>query len=185
MGYKSLGTSTLIILLLAGCATLRVPFPESELAGLELKGDAVISGKIFLVDQFEDEQLGAETSVVLEPVTSYSDQWYEVRCQQKKSLTEADPRYEQYLKRVISDKEGKFSIAGVAPGEYLLSGAVFWEAITCSGNVAKTEIPIGKKISVKPGDKELEVFLTRKYNSPTVACDLYNQSEWNKDDWEW
>ena len=185
MPYRSL-TLILIVLLLTGCGGMqRVVFPESELAALKLQGETVISGKVFLIDQFEEEQFGEETSVYLEPVTSYSKQWYEIKYQQNKSLAEADPRYEKYLKRVTSDKEGKFSLSGVAPGEYLLNGSVFWKAITCSGNVAKSEILVSKRVTVKDGDKKLEIPLTRKYDSPIIACDLYNQSEWNKDDWEW
>lgn len=168
------------VLLLAGCVTQRIPFPEEELAGLDRAGETVLTGKVFLIDQFEDEQVGEETGVVLEPLTSYCEQWYEVKYLQNKSLAEADPRYEKYLKRTITDQEGNFSISGVAPGEYLLTGTVFWKAVTCSANVVKTDVLISKKVTVQDGDQELEIPLTKEFQSPVDICNLYNQSSWDK-----
>lgn len=185
MSFRSLAL-ILLVLLLSGCGGIqRVPFPENELAALNLHGNAEISGKLFLIDQFEEEQVGEEITVVLEPVSPYSDQWYEVKYLQDKSIAQADPRYEKYLKRVQTDKEGKYSISGIAPGDYLLTGTVIWKAITCSGNEARNEVLVSRKISVKPEDKELDIPLTKEFESPIEVCDLYNQSEWNKDDWEW
>jgi hypothetical protein len=185
MRYRSLALISVAFLMTACGGIQRVPFPESELAALDLQGDTVITGKVFLIDQFEEEQIAEETTVVLEPVSSYSSQWYEVAYLKDRALAKADPRYEKYLKKASTDKVGQFSLSGIAPGEYLLNSSVFWKAITCSGNVAKTEVLVSKRVSIKGDEKELEISLTREFESPVEICNLYNQSDWNKDDWEW
>ncbi|HSH12934.1 MAG TPA: hypothetical protein VLA15_04270, partial [Desulfurivibrionaceae bacterium] len=65
------------ILLLTGCATQRIPFNEAEYATRPKTGDKVVIGTIFLVDQLEEKQVGDHSEITLEPVTSYSNQWFE------------------------------------------------------------------------------------------------------------
>ncbi|MBU0480278.1 MAG: carboxypeptidase-like regulatory domain-containing protein [Proteobacteria bacterium] len=170
----------LLLFILTGCATQRIPFPETELSRITIKGDHTIQGEIFLIDQFEEKQVGIEQEVTLEPVSSYSDQWYTVSYLGNRSIKKADPRYEQYVARTQSDKEGKFSITGVAPGEYYLTGTVGWHAVNCSSEVVVTNVPISNKLTVDNTNRILEVKLTKPYNSPTLICDLYNQGDWDK-----
>lgn len=172
----------LLILTTAGCATPRIPFPESELVGLQLKGDKTVKGLVFLIDQLEEEQIGAGNEVTLEPVSSYSNQWQEVVYLKNRALGKADPRYNNYVLRVEADEHGKYTLNDVAPGNYYLRSPFFWSAITCSANIAKTKILISKKISIKASDRVLEIPLTKEFTSPTVVCDLYNQSDWEKED---
>ncbi len=171
-----------LIILLSACAAPRIPFPESELAAIKLKGDKTLKGKVFLIDQLEEEQIGADFEVTLEPVSSYSDQWYEVVYLNEKSLKKADPRYENYVMKAVADKEGMYALKDVAPGNYYLTTPFMWSGITCSANIVKTKVWISKKISVKPGDTALDVPLTKEYTSPTIVCDLYNQSTWEKEE---
>ncbi|MEN8134480.1 MAG: hypothetical protein ABFS18_02935 [Thermodesulfobacteriota bacterium] len=171
-----------LLILVGGCATPRVPFPESELDGLQLKGDKTVRGRVFLVDQLEEEQIGAGFEVTLEPVSSYSDQWYEVVYLNNRSLKKADPQYNNYVLRVEADEQGKYILNNVAPGDYYLSSPFFWKAITCSANIATTKILISKKISIKASDRVLEIPLTKEFTSPTLICDLYNQGDWEKED---
>ena len=178
--HKSLIFISLTILL-AGCAAPRIPFPESELAGLPLKGDKTIKGKVFLIDQLEEEQIGSGYEVTLEPVSSYSDQWHELVYLKDSPLKKADPRYDNYVLRVEADKEGMYIFKDVAPGNYYLTTPFMWSAITCSANVVKTKVWVSKKISVKASDSVLEIPLTKEYTSPTVVCDLYNQGDWESE----
>jgi hypothetical protein len=172
----------LLCFLLFGCSAQRVPFPEAEYAGLNLRGDKTVKGTVFLVDQLEERQVGAGSEVSLEPVTSYSEQWYEICCLRNKTIREPDPRYGQYVKRVRADEEGNFSFEGIAAGEYLLCAPLHWAGLTCSANVVKTKVMICKKITVKNSDSLVEIPLTKEYKSSMVVCDLYNQGNWEKED---
>jgi|GEM_PF-5180612 len=169
-----------MILLLFGCAVQRIPFPETEYAGLELSGDKTLTGTIFLIDQLEEKQVGAGSVVTLEPITSYSNHWYEMSYQRNKAIEEADPRYEKYIRKTTADPEGRFTFTDVGPGEYFLHGPVYWEATTCSANVVKTKVMICKKISVGADDAVVDIDLTKEYKSPTLTCDLYTQGAWEK-----
>jgi len=169
-------------MLLAGCATQRIPFPAAELSALNMAGDKTVNGRIFLIDQFEEEQVGAENTITLEPVSSYSNQWYEVNYLRNKPLKKADPRYEKHVLRTTADSEGKFIFKNVAAGNYYLSGPVSWAATTCSANIVKTEVMISKKISLQGNDTTVNVPLTKEFESPVIICDLYNQGSWEKED---
>jgi hypothetical protein len=174
-------SSFLSLLLLVGCATQRIPFPAAELSALHLAGDKAVKGTVFLVDQLEERQVGADSEVTLEPVCSYSEHWYEVAYLGNRSLGKPDPRYEKYVRRTTADAAGQFSFTGVAPGAYLLTAPLFWAATTCSGNVAKTKVMIARKITIKADDPVVEIPLTKKYVSSIVVCDLYNQGAWEKE----
>jgi hypothetical protein len=173
-------TLLLALLLLSGCATQRMPFDESDFAGLTLEGDKTISGELFLIDQLEEKQVGDMAEVTLEPVTPYSSQWYEVSYLGNRSLQKPDPRYKRFVRRARTDKEGAFAFTGVAPGEYYLSGTVNWKAATCSGEVVQKKVPVCLKVTVSPDDDKVAVPLTKEYESPTEICGLYNQSDWEK-----
>lgn len=169
------------VLILAGCATQRIPFNESEYAAIPKTGDKIVTGKIFLTDQMEQTQVGSGSEISLEPVTSYSNQWFEVSYQNNRSLAAPDQRYAQYVLKTRADKEGNFTFEKVAPGEYYLSGLIKWKAATCSGNVVSKKIPICQKVSVAPGATRIEAPLTKPFISPSEICSLYSQSDWTKE----
>lgn len=169
------------VLLLTGCAVQRIPFNEAEYAALPKTGDKVVSGAVFLVDQLEEKQVGAQSEITLEPVTSYSTQWFEASYLGNRTLAAPDQRYNQYVRKTKADQEGNFTFEQVAPGEYYLSGLVKWKAATCSGNVVSKKIPIAQKLSVAEGDSRIETPLTKPFVSPNEICNLYNQADWSKE----
>ncbi len=64
------------------------------------------------------------TRLYLNPITSYSEQWYEESYLGGYKMQEADPRLFNYLKFTASDKNGKFAFYGVPSGSYYLIGTV-------------------------------------------------------------
>jgi hypothetical protein len=178
-------TAILMTMLFAGCATPRIPFPETEFVGIDLSGDKIITGKVFLVDQLEEKQIGSGFEVILEPVSSYSDQWYNIVYTAEKELKKADPRYEKYVKRVTADAEGKYVLKDIAPGKYYLTSPFYWEAIDCAANLLKTKVLISKKITVTETDNDPEIPLTKEFISPTVICDIYTQGKWEQENDHW
>lgn len=170
-----------LLFFLPGCATQRIPFPEAELSGLNLSGDKTVKGRVFLIDQLEEKQVGIGSEVTLEPLTAYSEQWYKVSYLQNKSIKKSDPRYEKYVQRTKTDSDGDFLFTGVAPGAYLLTAPLLWKALNCSAIEVKTEVMISLKVNVKDNDSILDIPLTKEYQSPAVVCDLYNQGSWEKE----
>lgn len=168
-------------LILVSCATQRIPFNESEYVGSPNSGETIVTGKIFLTDQLKQTQVGSGCEVRLEPVTSYSNQWFEVSYRNNRPLAAADPRYGKYVLTSTADNKGNFTFEKVAAGEYYLSGLVKWRAATCSGNVVYSMIPVCQKISVATGEKKIETILTKPFTSPSEICKIYNQGDWTRE----
>jgi len=123
--------SFLIAAVVAGCASptpkiQRIPFPVAEYERLPSTGEQIVSGQAFLKTNSGDVKLAAGSEILLNPVTSYSDQFYNYHCKGKGALTEADPRYLKYIKTVIGDADGRFKFSNVAEGEYYLVTTITW-----------------------------------------------------------
>ena len=129
---KKLMVLYLVLALLPACAVndltaKRVPFPESEYAGLKTDGSGVIIGQVFIETRFGDRVPKAGAKVVLNPVTSYSTQWYKSTAVMKQRLENPDPRISGFIKEAVTDAEGRFRIVGIPAGEYYLSSPLVWE----------------------------------------------------------
>ena len=102
----------------------RVPFPKGEYAGLSRIGKGTIKGKIYLSDAYDQGIVGAGTRLYLNPITSYSKQWYKKSYLGGNKMQKADPRLFNYLKFTASNAQGLFAFYGVPSGSYYLIGTV-------------------------------------------------------------
>jgi len=106
----------------------RMPFPEDEYRQLKKFGKNTVHGKVYLESSINDEKiLGKNIELFLNPVTSYSKQWYNQSYLGGYKLTPPDKRLFNYLKSTKSDENGEFDFFGVPKGDYYLIGR-----ITCS-----------------------------------------------------
>lgn len=136
----------------------RIEFPESEYYRLARTGKGTIKGTIYVKDYYDRRILGASTRLYLNPVTSYSEQWYEESYLGGYKMQEADPRLFNYLKFTASDQNGNFAFYGVPSGSYYLIGTV-----KCGeecGYDSMKNIRIATKVSVY-GNQVVEQDLTR------------------------
>lgn len=136
----------------------RIAFPESEYYRLARTGKGTIKGTIYVKDYYDRPILGASTRLYLNPVTSYSEQWYQQSYLGGYEMQEADPRLFNYLKFTASDQNGKFAFYGVPSGSYYLIGTV-----KCGeecGYDSTKNIRIATKVSVY-GNQIVEQDLTR------------------------
>lgn len=136
----------------------RIEFPESEYYRLARTGKGTVKGTIYVKDYYDRRVLGASTRLYLNPVTSYSEQWYEESYLGGSQMQEADPRLFNYLKFTASDKDGRFAFYGVPSGSYYLIGTV-----KCGeecGYDSMKNIRIATKVSVY-GNQIVEQDLTR------------------------
>jgi hypothetical protein len=102
----------------------RIPFPVAEYSRLPRTGTATVKGSIYVVDAMGQKIYGKQTRLYLNPVTSYSRQWYRESYLGGKKMAKADPRLFNYLKFTTSDKTGHFAFYGVPAGSYYVIGVV-------------------------------------------------------------
>lgn len=135
----------------------RIEFPESEYYRLARIGKGTVKGTIYVKDYYDKRVLGASTRLYLNPITSYSEQWYEESYLGGHKMQAADPRLFNYLKFTASDKNGEFAFYGVPSGSYYLIGTVKC-AEECGYNSMKN-IRIATQVSVR-GNQIVEQDLT-------------------------
>ena len=133
-----------------------IPFPVSEYKKLPTEGSSKVKGQVFMKTRGGDVKVGAGNEVMLNPVTSYSLQWYNASYKQGKPISQKDPRYDKYIFSTIADAQGNFEFTGIPGGEYFLVGSVTWEAPTLGWQGGY----IAKRIKISDG-KVYRIILTR------------------------
>jgi len=98
----------------------RVTFPVSEYKHLAQTGKGTVKGTIYVRDAYDKRVVGANTRLYLNPVTSYSKQWYKESYIGGYKMEKADSRLFNYLRFTASDNTGKFAFYGVPTGSYYL-----------------------------------------------------------------
>jgi hypothetical protein len=91
----------------------RIPFPVSEYNRLARTGKGTISGTIYVNDTYGKKIVGSGTRLYLNPVTSYSNQWYNASYIGGAKMQKADSRLFNYLRFTASDTNGKYAFYGV------------------------------------------------------------------------
>ena len=119
------------ILLLSACASgpqiiPRIPFDLAEYSNLPAQGTATVTGQAFIKAADGNIYYPQNTRARLNPVTSYSKQWYEVHYLQRINIAKADPRYLEYVRKVAFDDQGRFRFDNVPEGHYYISAPIFW-----------------------------------------------------------
>lgn len=128
----------------------RMPFPVEEYRHLSKRGSSTVSGTIYLENSMTSEKIrGKKIKLWLNPVTSYSRQWYQESYLGGYKLSKNDKRLYNYLKFTYSNGSGDFNFFGVPRGDYYLTGAITCSQ-ECGFNSEKT-IRLVKQISVGRG----------------------------------
>jgi len=102
----------------------RISFPISEYYVLARSGRGTVKGQIYLRDSYGSKIVGAGTRLYLNPLTSYSKQWYIESYLGGNRMQKADARLFNYLKFTAADNNGHFAFYGVPNGSYYLIGTV-------------------------------------------------------------
>ncbi len=132
----------------------RIAFPESEYRSLATSGSATVKGDIYITTASGTKVYGKNTRLYLNPVTSYSTQWYNMSYIGGAKMSKVDNRLFNYLKFTTSDSSGKFEFLNVPSGSYYLIGVV--KCKTACGYDKIKNIRIAKKISVFGSDVKIE-----------------------------
>jgi len=145
-----------IVVVLTACATAsssqsRMPFPESEYQALAKTGTGIVKGRAFVETEGGVIKTAAGNEVILNPVTSYSMEWYEKAYLPGKAMAEADPRLSKYIMAQIVDADGRFTFKNVPPGDYFVTTRIVWESSTGQGSPQRRGGTISKRVTVKDG----------------------------------
>jgi len=124
----------------------RMPFPDAEYASLPKTGSATVSGSIYAVAPGGKKVYAKQTRLYLNPVTSYSTQWYKESYLGGAKMSKVDPRLFNYLKFTTSDNNGKFEFLNIPSGSYYLIGVI--KCGSECGYSSVKNIRVTKKISV-------------------------------------
>jgi len=129
----------------------RIEFPVEEYENLEKVGKGTINGYIYLEDKYGNKIYGKNSKLFLNPITSYSKQWYIESYKNGKKMSKADARLFNYVKFTSSNDYGRFVFYGVPSGGYYITGSVIC-GVDCGYDTPK-KIRIAKEIYVN--DKEI------------------------------
>lgn len=128
----------------------RMAFPVSEYNRIRKIGRSTVSGSIYVENSDSSEKImGKKVKLYLNPVTSYSRQWYQQSYLGGYKMSKSDKRLYNYLKYTVSNTNGKFNFFGVASGRYYLVGTV-----TCAqecGFSKKRTLRLVREVSVGKG----------------------------------
>lgn len=102
----------------------KAKYIEAEYAPYAQKGNASIQGKLCFPLADGSEKCFANTTVFINPVTSYSDEWYRRGWAGREYLATADQRVIPFNKMVKTDKDGHFAFKDLAPGSYYVGTTV-------------------------------------------------------------
>jgi hypothetical protein len=136
----------------------RIAFPVEEYSRLARTGKGTIQGRIYLIGPYGDKIYGAKTRLYLNPVTSYSRQWYQQSYLNGHKMGKADPRLFNYLRFTASDDQGSFAFYGVPSGSYYLIGTV--SCGTQCGYETPKSIRIAKEVRIE-GNQVIDTDLSR------------------------
>ncbi len=100
-----------------------VPFPEAEYAKLDKRGNATITGQLFIKTRAGDSVYGADEIVSVAPATTYAAEAAEAALAGKR-LEPADPRAKEYTHYARTDSRGYFKVSGLPDGVFYIGGRV-------------------------------------------------------------
>lgn len=131
----------------------KTAFVEAEYSPYAQPGTGVIEGQAFLRTRGGEVRYGAGGDVNLNPVTSYSSEWWQRTVLGGQPLTDPDPRAARYHRVVRADGEGRFRFDSLPPGSYYIAAEVAWEVPNYPkiGKISMTGGVVGDSIALRPG----------------------------------
>jgi len=134
----------------------RIDFPVDEYNQIRKTGRSTVKGSIYVENSNSSQKVrGQKVKLYLNPVTSYSKQWYQESYLAGYKMSKSDPRLFNYLKFTMSDENGRFNFFGIASGNYYLVGT-----INCAeecGYSKSTTIRLVEEVSVGRGTSNIDL----------------------------
>ena len=96
----------------------KAPFIEEEYAPYAGEGNAVIEGAACFELKDGTTKCFENADIFINPVTTYSDEWYSRHWVGNERLAQADERAVKYNKMIKTGKDGKYKFDKLKPGSY-------------------------------------------------------------------
>lgn len=109
-------------------------FDDGEYASFDRPGAGSLVGQAFLKTRGGDVKYGAANTVILNPVTSYSREWFEQHVLAGKNMSAPDERTGKYQRTTIADGQGGFAFEGLPAGDYYAVCHITWQYATGYGS---------------------------------------------------
>jgi hypothetical protein len=135
--------------LLAACEApvevRRTPFDPAEYARYASGGTAAIEGQAFLRTRDGQVRVGAGCTITINPVTSFSQEWWDRAVVAGEVLAPAPPEVMAASRTAIGDGDGRFRIEGLHAGDYFVVCPIYWEyAYGQTGGIARTKVTVAE-----------------------------------------
>lgn len=120
-------------------------------------GTAIIKGQAFLRQKGGGIITAAGSIIYLNPVTSYSKEYFDLQIMKGLHLSEVDIRAIEYERTTVADINGNFEFHNLPAGEYYITTTITWYV---PGRYIPEGGNIGMKIKLMPNEIK-QVILTR------------------------
>ncbi len=135
----------------------RMPFPAQEYSRLKKRGYSTVTGTVYLENSNSGEKIiGQKVKLWLNPVTSYSNQWYQQDYLGGYKLSKIDKRIFNYMKLEYSKADGTFRFSGIPKGDYYLVGSVKCTE-ACGLSYKNKKIRLVKRVSIGSGLNHIDL----------------------------
>lgn len=121
--------------------------------------NTMLVGQVYIQDRVNGgDRTGAHIDVVLNPVSTASQQWYQQVCHAGKILNgQADQRYVRDAFYAKTNNFGQFAFTNVPAGEYYLTSRLYWvDTKPMSGPVEYGGL-LSKKINLVAGTNAIDL----------------------------
>jgi hypothetical protein len=160
MRIRTVGSLFPLLLLLGACAGSPQPrlaaFSQTEYAPYDRPGDASISGSASLrSDEGNVTSGGGCKEVVLEPVTSYSTEWFDHEVMKNERLGPPDPRALTYRRTTQMDSTGHFHFEQLPAGSFYLACLMRWDRWIMQGTrpiMFEEAAWVHGRLTLRPGE---------------------------------
>ena len=153
----------------------RMPFPADEHVNLPREGTAVGEGQAFLETVGGELKDAAGSTIYLQPVTSFSEEWYDVAVVHDRPVEPADRAILDHLWQARADAEGRFEFEGIPAGASFVGASISWGApktdFLGGWYVATTGSVVGERIELADGEA-VSLVLTRDH-AEAAAMEAY------------
>jgi hypothetical protein len=148
----------LLAVLATGCAHATGPaaretaFNEQEYAQYAYAGTGSITGQVMVRAEGGQIKPASGSQVSLNPVTSYSTEWWNRTVVGGLNLRSADEREQKYLRTAVTDAEGRFAFTDLARGEYFVVAALNTSAAGTGASGPSNSL-VGQRVHLTDGGK--------------------------------
>jgi len=129
-----------------GPAARESAFNEQEYAQYAYAGTGTITGQVVVRGEGGRTEPAQGSQVSLNPVTSYSTEWWNRTVVGGLNLRSADEREQKYLRTTTTDADGRFAFRRLSPGRYKLQA---WSE--------RSKAPITQDVTIRPGKNDIRV----------------------------